>query len=285
MLDTGTSFWLFSWIPCFAGMESLFMYFCHMIFTDTHTHLYSEQFDEDRTAMIQKAISAGVERIFLPNIDSSSIVGMLALQQQFPTNCFAMMGLHPTSVKENYLEELQIIEQHLNQQKFCAIGEIGIDLYWDKTFLPQQQDAFRTQINWAKERNLPFVIHCRDSFNEIFEILDELNDEKMRGIFHCFTGDLSQANKVIAYGGFKLGIGGVVTFKNSGLEEVFKHIDIKHLVLETDSPYLAPVPYRGKRNETSYIVNIAEKLSDIYQLPIEDVAKITTQNSIEVFGF
>lgn len=256
-----------------------------MILTDTHTHLYSEQFNEDRTAMVQRAINNGITRLFLPNIDSSSVEGMLALQQQFPENCFAMMGLHPTSVGENYLEELKNIEIRLNQQQFCAIGEIGIDLYWHKTFLKQQQDAFRTQINWAKERKLPFVIHCRDSFNEIFEILDELNDENMRGIFHCFTGNSAQATKVIEYGGFKLGIGGVVTFKNSGLEEVLKQIDIKHLVLETDSPYLAPVPYRGKRNESSYLLNIAEKLSDIYQLPIEKIAGITTQNSVEVFGF
>jgi len=256
-----------------------------MILTDTHTHLYSEQFNDDRTAMVQRAINSGVSRLFLPNIDSSSIDGMLALQQQFPKNCFAMMGLHPTSVGENYLEELSIIKNQLNQQQFCAIGEIGIDLFWDKTFLKQQQEAFKIQINWAKERNLPFVIHCRDSFNEIFEILDELNDEKMRGIFHCFTGNLTQATKVIEYGGFKLGIGGVVTFKNSGLEQVLKHIDIKHLVLETDSPYLAPIPFRGKRNESSYIVNVAEKLSDIYQIPTQKIAEITTQNSVEVFGF
>lgn len=256
-----------------------------MILTDTHTHLYSEQFNDDRTAMVQRAIDCGVSRLFLPNIDSSSIEGMLALQQQFPNNCFAMMGLHPTSVNENYLIELKNIETQLNQQKFCAIGEIGIDLYWDKTFLTQQQEAFKTQINWAKERNLPFVIHCRDSFNEIFEILDEMKDDNMRGIFHCFTGNLEQAKKIIAYGGFKLGIGGVVTFKNSGLEEVLKNIAITNLVLETDSPYLAPVSYRGKRNESSYIVNVAEKLSDIYQIPIEKIAEITTQNSIEVFGF
>lgn len=256
-----------------------------MILTDTHSHLYSEQFNDDRTAMVQRAIDCGVSRFFLPNIDSSSIDGMLTLQQQFPENCFAMMGLHPTSVNENYLIELKNIETQLNQQKFCAIGEIGIDLYWDKTFLTQQQEAFKTQINWAKERNLPFVIHCRDSFNEIFEILDEMKDDNMRGIFHCFTGNLEQAKKIIAYGGFKLGIGGVVTFKNSGLEEVLKNIAITNLVLETDSPYLAPVPYRGKRNESSYIVNVAEKLSDIYQIPIEKIAEITTQNSIEVFGF
>jgi len=256
-----------------------------MILTDTHTHLYSEQFNEDRTEMVQRAINSGVSRLFLPNIDSSSIDGMLDLQKQFPENCFAMMGLHPTSVGENYLEELKNIDTLLNQQQFCAIGEIGIDLFWDKTYLKQQQEAFKIQINWAKERNLPFVIHCRDSFNEIFEILDELNDENMRGIFHCFTGNLVQANKVIEYGGFKLGIGGVVTFKNSGLEEVLRNIDLSNLVLETDSPYLAPVPYRGKRNESSYIVNVAEKLSDIYQIPIEKIAEITTQNSVEVFGF
>lgn len=256
-----------------------------MIFTDTHTHLYSEQFNEDRTEMVQRAINSGVSRLFLPNIDSSSIDGMLALQKQFPENCFAMMGLHPTSVGENYLDELKNIETNLNHQQFCAIGEIGIDLFWDKTYLKQQQDAFRIQINWAKKRKLPFVIHCRDSFNEIFEILDELNDENMRGIFHCFTGNLAQATKVIEYGGFKLGIGGVVTFKNSGLEEVLRNIDLCNLVLETDSPYLAPVPYRGKRNESSYIVNVAEKLSDIYQIPIEKIAEITTQNSVEVFGF
>lgn len=256
-----------------------------MILTDTHTHLYSEQFNEDRTEMVQRAINSGVSRLFLPNIDSSSINGMLSLQKQFPENCFAMMGLHPTSVKENYLDELKLVEQHLNQQQFCAIGEIGIDLFWDKTYLKQQQEAFKIQINWAKERNLPFVIHRRDSFNEIFEILDELNDENMRGIFHCFTGNLEQAKKIIAYGGFKLGIGGVVTFKNSGLEVVLKNIDLSNLVLETDSPYLAPVPYRGKRNESSYIVNVAEKLSDIYQLPTQKIAEITTQNSVEVFGF
>lgn len=256
-----------------------------MILTDTHTHLYSEQFDEDRTATVQRAIDNGVIRLFLPNIDSSSIEGMLALQQQFPNHCFAMMGLHPTSVKHNYLEELSIIENHLSKEKICAIGEIGIDLFWDKTYLKQQQDAFRIQINWAKKRKLPFVIHCRDSFNEIFEIIDELNDETMRGIFHCFTGNLQQANHIINYGEFKLGIGGVVTFKNSGLENVLKQVDIKHLVLETDSPYLTPVPYRGKRNESSYLLTIVEKLSDIYELPTQKIAEITTQNSVEVFGF
>ncbi len=223
--------------------------------------------------------------MFLPNIDSNSIDGMLALENEFPNNCFAMMGLHPCSVKEDYKEELVIVEKHLNKRDFCAIGEIGIDLYWDKSTLAIQQDAFRTQINWAKERNLPFVIHCRDAFDEIFEIMDELNDDKMRGIFHCFTGSIEQANHIISYGGFKLGIGGVVTFKNAGLDKVVEQIDTKHLVLETDSPYLAPTPYRGKRNESSYLINIAERVSDLHQISLKEVAKITTTNSKEVFGF
>ncbi len=256
-----------------------------MILTDTHTHLYSSQFDEDRTEAIQNCIEKGISRLFLPNIDISSIAGMLALEKQFPKNCFAMMGLHPCSVKENYKEELSQMEAWLNKRDFCAIGEIGIDLYWDKTTLGIQQDAFRTQIKWAKEKNLPFVIHCREAFDEIFEVLDELNDANMRGIFHCFTGTLEQANKVIAYGGFKLGIGGVVTFKNSGLDKVLENVAIEHLVLETDSPYLAPTPYRGKRNESSYLLNIAEKVSDIYQISVEEVAKITTDNAKQVFGF
>jgi len=256
-----------------------------MILTDTHTHLYSSQFDEDRKNAINSCIEKGVSRLFLPNIDSSSIDGMLAIEKEFPSNCFAMMGLHPCSVKENYKQELALAEEWLNKRNFCAIGEIGIDLYWDKSTLKAQQDAFRTQINWAKERDLPFVIHCRDAFNEIFEIMDELNDDKMKGIFHCFTGNLEQANHIINYGGFKLGIGGVVTFKNGGLDKVIEQIDLKHLVLETDSPYLAPVPFRGKRNESSYLVNIAEKVSEIHQVTIEEVAKITTANSMEVFGF
>jgi TatD DNase family protein len=260
-------------------------YFCPMILTDTHTHLYSEQFNEDSNEVIQDAIDKGITRLFLPNIDSSSIEGMLKLGVKYPENCFPMMGLHPTSVGENYKEELALMEEWISKQAFCAIGEIGIDLYWDKTFLTQQQDAFRIQINWAKERNLPFVIHCRDAFDEIFELLDELNDEHMRGIFHCFTGTVEQAQHIINYGNFKIGIGGVVTFKNSGLDKVVEQLDIKHLVLETDSPYLAPTPHRGKRNESSYLLGIAEKVADIYNIPVEEVAAITTANSVEVFGF
>jgi TatD DNase family protein len=256
-----------------------------MILTDTHTHLYSEQFNDDIDIVIQNSIDKGITRLFLPNIDSTSIEGMLKLGTNYPDNCFPMMGLHPTSVGENYKEELATMKEWLNKQDFCAIGEIGIDLYWDKSFLKQQQDAFRTQINWAKEKNLPFVIHCRDAFEEIFEILDGLNDEKMRGIFHCFTGTIEQANHIINYGDFKIGIGGVVTFKNSGLDKVVEQIDLKHLVLETDSPYLAPTPFRGKRNESSYLLGIAEKVADIYNISVEEVAEKTTASSKEIFGF
>lgn len=256
-----------------------------MILTDTHTHLYSSQFDEDREAMIKRAIDYKIERLFLPNIDSSSIEAMLALEKLFPDNCFAMMGLHPCSVNENYETELKLVKDWLNKRPFCAIGEIGIDLYWDKTYLKEQQNAFRTQINWAKELDLPFVIHCRDAFDEIFEIMDELNDEKMRGIFHCFTGNEEQAKHIINYGDFKLGIGGVVTFKNGGLDKVLEQIEIDHLVLETDAPYLAPTPYRGKRNESAYLLNIAERIADLYRLNVNEVAEITTANSQAVFGF
>ncbi|MGB0887685.1 MAG: TatD family hydrolase [Vicingaceae bacterium] len=256
-----------------------------MVLTDTHTHLYSKQFKDDIDSVIQNCIDKGITRLFLPNIDSSSIDGMMVLELKYPDNCFPMMGLHPTSVKENFREELALMEEWLDRKDFCAIGEIGIDLYWDKTFLKQQQEAFRFQIELAKKYNLPFVIHSRDAFDEIFEILDELNDENMRGIFHCFTGTIEQANHIINYGDFKIGIGGVVTFKNSGLDKVVEQIDIKHLVLETDAPYLAPTPFRGKRNESSYLYNIAEKVADIYNISIEEVAKITTANSKQVFGF
>jgi len=256
-----------------------------MILTDTHTHLYSEQFDEDIDNVISVCLEKGIDRMFLPNIDSSSIAGMIELGNKYPKNCFPMMGLHPTSVTANYIEELAIVEDWLNKHEFCAVGEIGIDLYWDKSFLKEQQDAFRYQINLAKNNDLPFVIHCRDSFDEIFEILDELNDDKMRGIFHCFTGDIEQANHIINYGDFKIGIGGVVTFKNAGLDKTVAQIGLEHIVLETDSPYLAPVPFRGKRNQSPYLYLIAEKVADIYQLSIEEIAKITTENSKKVFGF
>lgn len=255
-----------------------------MILTDTHTHLYLDQFDEDRDEMIKRAIDSGVERLFLPDIDSSTSQALLDLCTKYPNNCFAMTGLHPCSVKDNYKEELGHVKKQLDSGKYIAVGEIGIDLYWDKTTLGIQQEAFATQINWAKEMGLPIVIHTRDSFNEIFEVVDELNDDKLFGIFHCFNGTLKQAQKIIEYGGFKMGIGGVVTFKNAGVDKVVKQLDLKHLVLETDSPYLTPTPHRGKRNESAYTRIIADKLSDLFEKPIEEIAEITTDNSKAVFG-
>lgn len=254
------------------------------MFTDTHAHLYSEEFDADREAMINRAVEKNVHRFFLPNIDSESIPLLMKMAMEYPGKCFPMMGLHPTSVKENYKEELRIVKEWLDKEKFFAIGEIGIDLYWDKTFLAQQQEAFRLQIQWAKEKKLPVVIHARDSLNEIFEILDELNDENLFGIFHCFSGNYDQAQKVISYGGFKLGIGGVVTFKNGGIDKFLSQIPIDNIVLETDSPYLAPVPFRGKRNESSYITIIAEKVAELYGITVKEVENITTENSKEVFS-
>ncbi|MEN8188066.1 MAG: TatD family hydrolase [Bacteroidota bacterium] len=254
-----------------------------MILTDTHTHLYSSQFDEDREEMIQNAINKGISRFFVPAIDSTYYQAMFTLEKQFPDNIFLMAGLHPTHVKENYQEELQIVKSMLDSKKFYAIGEIGIDLYWDKSFVKEQQEAFKTQISWAKERGLPIIIHSRDAFDEIFEILDEEKDDKLNGVFHCFTGNLQQAKQVISYN-MKLGIGGVVTFKNGKIDKFLNEIPIEHIVLETDAPYLAPTPYRGKRNESSYLINILDKLVDIYGLKPDEIAKITTQNSIEVFG-
>lgn len=254
-----------------------------MTITDTHTHLYSKQFDEDRQSMMLRALDHGVSRFFIPAIDSSYTESMLRLENDYPKNVFLMMGLHPTSVKENYLEELTIVKDWIERRSFYAVGEIGIDLYWDTSFLQQQQDAFKTQIKWAKEKNLPIVIHCRNSFDEIFEILEEEKDDKLFGIFHCFTGSLDQAQRAISYN-MKLGIGGVVTFKNGGIDKFLHEIPINNIVLETDSPYLAPGPFRGKRNESSYIVKVLDKLVDIYKLTPEEVALITTENSIEIFG-
>ena len=254
-----------------------------MIITDTHTHLYSEQFDDDRADMIQRAIDNGISRFFVPAIDSSYSEAMFNLEKEYPSLVYLMMGLHPTSVKENYLEELQLVKNWLDKRKFYGIGEIGIDLYWDKSFLVQQQDAFKTQIEWAKERKLPIIIHCRESFNEIFEVLEDVNDERLFGLFHCFTGNFEQAKRALSFH-MKLGIGGVVTFKNGGIDKFLHKIPIKNIVLETDSPYLAPVPFRGKRNESSYMIKILDKLVDIYNLTPQEIAKITTQNSIDIFG-
>jgi TatD DNase family protein len=251
--------------------------------TDTHTHLYSEQFDEDRKAMIQRAKKAGVSRFFIPAIDSSYSKSMFQLEKDFPEDVFLMMGLHPTSVNKNYLDELAQVKKWIDKRHFYAIGEIGIDLYWDKSFLKQQKEAFKTQIQWAKEKKWPVVIHCREAFDEIFEVLESEKSDDLYGIFHCFTGTKEQAEKAISYH-MKLGIGGVITFKNGKIDQFLKDIDIKHIVLETDSPYLAPIPYRGKRNESAYITEIVDKLTTIYGLSFDEIASITTQNSKDVFG-
>jgi len=254
------------------------------ILTDTHTHLYSQEFSQDLDQVIQRALNAKVERFFIPAIDSSYVQAMYDLEKKYPKNVFLMCGLHPTSVKENYQQELNFIEKQLEQRTFVAIGEIGMDLFWDKTFIKEQQYSFRFQIALAKKHKLPIVIHCREAFDEIFEILEEQKSDDLHGILHCFSGTLEQAKQAISFN-MKLGIGGVVTFKNGKIDKFINQIDLKHIVLETDSPYLAPVPFRGKRNESAYIVNVAEKLSELYGVSVQEIAEITTKNSIEVFGF
>ena len=255
-----------------------------MILTDTHTHLYSKEFDTERTILIQKAIDSGITRMFMPNVDSDSIPGMFLVEKQFPENCFAMMGLHPCSVGSNYQQELQVVEYWLNKRKFVAIGEIGIDLYWDKTFIAQQQDAFRMQIQLAKKHELPYVIHARNSFDEVMEIVSEFKNDHLKAIFHCFSGTIEQAEQIVEMKNFKLGIGGVVTFKNSGLDKVVEAIDLKHLVLETDAPYLAPVPFRGRTNQPEYLLVVAQKIAEIKNISLEEVVEVTTQNSVDVFN-
>lgn len=253
-----------------------------MVLIDTHTHLYLEEFKDDRSQVVSNAINKGIKYMMLPNIDSSSVSGMLDLCNAFPQNCFPMMGLHPTSVKENYEDELNLVDEWLKKKKFYGIGETGIDLYWDKTFFNEQKIAFRHQVELAKKYKLPIVIHSRNSFDEIYSILKETFSPELTGVFHCFTGNLEQANEIIELG-FKLGIGGVVTFKNSGLDKVVSKIDIEHLILETDSPYLTPVPYRGKRNESAYTYYIAQKIAEIKKRPVEEIAEITTNNAKRLF--
>ena len=254
-----------------------------MIITDTHTHLYVEQFDDDRDEMINRAISEGVQRFFIPAIDSTYTESMLELKRSHPDRIHLMMGLHPTHVKpDSYLNELDHVAEMLRTNDFVAVGEIGIDLYWDKSTLEIQKEAFRYQIGLAKEHGLPIVIHSRDSFDEIFSVLEPEAEDNLFGIFHCFTGTPEQAERAIGLN-FKLGIGGVVTFKNGKIDQYLNRIGLEHIVLETDSPYLAPVPYRGKRNESAYIVEVLNKLSEIYDLPVEEIAEVTTRNSQDVF--
>ncbi len=254
-----------------------------MEFIDTHTHLFGGAFDEDRDEVVARAIRNGVRKMLLPNIDIESIDPLYALCEKYPENVFPMMGLHPGSINENWKENLEMIKDALFSRKNYAVGEIGMDLYWDKSFVNEQAQAFALQIDWAKELQLPIVIHAREAFDEIFEIIDEKNDENLTGVFHCFTGNLAQAEKIMSYGGFKMGIGGVLTYKKSGLDEVVKHIPLEELILETDSPYLPPTPYRGKRNESSYLIHIAEKLAEVKELKLKDVARITTQNAENLF--
>ena len=249
---------------------------------DTHSHIYSEDFLHDRDEALERAYDNGVKKIILPNIDSASIRHMLDLSDAYPHFCYPLMGLHPTSVDEDYKEELHAVEYWLEKRKFYGIGEIGIDLYWDKKFKDEQIDAFRHQLRLAKNRKLPVVIHVRNSFDETYQVVKEEQDGTLRGVFHCFTGNRDEAQKIIDLG-FFLGIGGVLTFKNSNLDEIIQDIDITNLILETDSPYLAPVPKRGKRNESAYLLYVAQKLADIYKIPFEKVSEITTENARRLF--
>jgi TatD DNase family protein len=251
--------------------------------TDTHTHLYSEHFNEDLSLVMQRTFDSGVKRLFIPAIDSATTEAMYLLEEQYPENVFLMMGLHPTSVKSNFKQELEHVKKQFLKRQFFAVGEIGIDLFWDKSNLENQKIAFKAQIQLAKKYKLPIVIHCRDAFDEIFKILESENDDDLFGIFHCFTGTEEQANKAISFN-MKLGIGGVVTFKNGKIDTFLNKIDIKNIVIETDSPYLSPVPYRGRRNESSYLPLICKRLAEIYQLSEEEISIITTQNSKDVFG-
>ena len=249
---------------------------------DTHTHLYLNQFKEDIDDVIARAKEIGIKKFIFPAIDSSHFDSMHNLKNKYPEEIYLMSGLHPTDVKENFKDELNFVENTLKTYNYVAIGEIGIDLYWDINYLTQQREAFKFQIRLAIKHDLPIVIHCREAFSEIFEILDKENCDKLRGVFHCFTGTFEEAQRAIDLG-FVLGIGGVVTFKNGGIDKFLHKIDLKNIVLETDSPYLAPVPFRGKRNESSYIIYVLEKLSEIYGISKEKIAEITSKNAEKVF--
>ncbi len=251
-------------------------------YIDTHTHLYLEAFKDDIEEVIERAVSNGVQQMFLPNIDSSTTEAMLRLCEAHPGRLFPMIGLHPTSVKENYEDELKEVEEKLDDERFIAIGEIGMDLYWDKTFIKEQQAAFQQQLRWAKLHGLPVVIHARDSFEEIFEVMDREYSEGLTGVFHSFTGTPQQVEKINSYD-FYIGINGIATFKNAGLEDIVGCIPLNRLLVETDAPYLAPVPYRGKRNESSYVRFVAQKIADIRNMTIEEIASVTSSNALALF--
>jgi TatD DNase family protein len=253
---------------------------------DTHTHLYSSQFSDDRSEEIDNCLKQNVGKLLLPNVDSKSIEGLHQLAKNYPGVCLPMMGVHPCSIQpDSWKEELNIAKSHLfaGTHNYVAVGEIGIDLHWDKTTLEIQKEAFAEQIQWAKELQLPIVIHARESFQEIFEVVDQYNDDKLTGIFHCFTGGKEEADRIINYGGFLMGIGGVLTFKNSGIADVISKYDLKNFVLETDAPYLAPTPHRGKRNQSSYLPLIAEKMADVFGVSLPEVEEITSRNAMNLF--
>lgn len=270
-------------VEAFMLLQFKIYYFCPvMAFIDTHAHLYLRQFDHDREAMLDRAQAAGVHHFFLPNIDSSSIEDMLALEAAHPDCCFAMMGVHPSHIKENYKDELAIAKKWLDQRFFSAVGEIGIDLYWDKTFLPQQIEALNIQMEWAKELGLPIVLHTREAMDLCIDLVRNAHDDRLHGVFHCFGGTVAQAEQIIEMG-FLLGIGGVITYKNGGLEPVIEAFGLEHVVLETDAPYLAPNPYRGKRNESAYVSIVAQRLAELSALTPEEVAQKTSANARHLF--
>ena len=253
------------------------------MFVDTHTHIYLEDFNNDRKVIIEEGYRLNVKKLFLPNIDLNTIENVIEISNKYKNICYPMVGLHPCSVKQNFRAELKVLKSYIKKINPVAIGEIGLDLYWNKSTINEQIAAFKEQIKWAIEFNLPIVIHARNSYKEIFNVLDVLNNEKLTGIFHCFSSNLNDAKHILNYGGFKLGIGGVVTFKNSGLDKILEKIPLKNIVLETDSPYLSPTPFRGKRNKSSYIPLIAKKISEIYKRELSEIEKITTKNALEIF--
>jgi TatD DNase family protein len=254
-----------------------------MVLIDTHSHLYADEFNSDIEGVVAKAAAAGVSKFYLPAIDSTAHTQMMALEDRYPGKCIAMMGVHPCYVKDNYKQELQMAKAWLDKRPFAAVGEIGLDFYWDKTFTAQQYDAFRTQLEWSLYYKLPVVIHTRNAMAETIAVVKEYVPRAVRGIFHCFSGTYEDAMAIIDCG-FYLGIGGVITYKNAGLAEVIEKIGMEHLVLETDAPYLTPVPFRGKRNESSYLKYILEKLAQVKNLPVEEVARQTTANAEKIFG-
>ena len=255
-----------------------------MHFIDTHAHVYAPELATDIELVIKNAISVGIEKILMPAIDSASLEAMLKVEQQFPDHCIAMMGLHPCYVKENYKAELKLVEEWIAKRKFIAIGEIGLDYYWDKTFAKEQQLVFETQMQWALDMQLPIVIHTRNAMGETIELVKPFAKKGLHGVFHCFSGSKESAEQIIGMG-FHLGLGGVLTYKNAGVAEAIKDIPMEYLVLETDAPYLAPVPYRGKTNEPAYMLEVAKKLAEIKSMPLHEIAAITTSNAKKLFGF